>query len=208
VRLRRFVALLATAGVAAVVTTIAPARTDRPGDRGVCNATGVDVYFWPQGHPAIPAIGFPAYAPTHAELYKPRDVSDAGALGYMDVGNVVLSPSLCSPVSDAAMTFAAGATPQTTTATQKVRCLFAANVDLRMGPLNKVTRRYVTRIIKVKGKRKKVRRLVRKTVRIGNVASVGVSGSAGALLELKLQTSGGSSMKWDTRSCTAIDVTG
>jgi hypothetical protein len=207
--MRRFALLLSIVlVVGAAVTANIAAKSDQANVRGVCNATGIDVYFWPQGHPAIPAIGFPAFAPMHAEFYRARDVSNAGALGYMDFTNASISSSLCSPVGNAPMTFAAGATPQTTTSTQKVRCSFAANVDLRLGPLNKVTKRYVIRTIKVKGKKKKVRRLVTKTVRIGNIASVGVSGTPGAVLEMKLQSPGTPSLKWDTRVCTAIDVTG
>lgn len=209
--MRRSVLLLAIVlGVVAAGTANAPAMTNRADVRGVCNVRGIDIYFWPQGHPAIPAIGFPAFGPPHVEFYTPRDVSNAGALGYMDVAQGQLSPSQCSSVADSAMAFVAGATPQTTTLTQKLRCTFAANTDLRIGPLTTVRKRVVTRIVKVRGKKKKVRRTIRTTVRIGNIASVGVTGAAGALAEVRLSTAPGtsSSLKWDTRSCTPVDVAG
>lgn len=209
--MRRWALLLAIVlGVVAVGAANAPAKVERADVRGVCNVQGIDIYFWPQGHPAIPVIGFPAFGAPHVEFYKPRDVSNAGSLGYMDVTNNQISSNNCTAASDSAMAFVAGATPQTTTQTQKLRCTFAANADLRIGPWTKVTRRVVTRIVKVNGKRKKVRRTIRRTIRIGNVGSVGVAGAAGALAEVRVSSVPGtsSSLKWDSRSCTPVDAAG
>jgi hypothetical protein len=77
--MRRVVVLFALVG-GVVLAGTALAKTDRADVRGLCNSKGVDIYFWPQGHPAIPAIGFPAFAPTHTEIYKPRDVRTQGSL--------------------------------------------------------------------------------------------------------------------------------
>jgi hypothetical protein len=209
--MRRFILFIAVV-LGAVAAVQASGQTDRAAVRGVCNTKGMDIYFWPQGHPAIPAIGFPAFAPAHAEFYKPRDLSNTGQLTYMaaDSPNGLISTNQCSAVADKAMAFVSGATLQTTTSAQKLRCTFTANADLRIGPLNKTTSRAVTRIVKVRGKKKKVRRTIKTTVRIGNIASLGVSETAGAVVEMKLSTAAStiSSLKWDTRSCSAIDVAG
>jgi hypothetical protein len=199
-------AVLATALVA---TAIAPAKSNQTTLRGACSAKGVDFFFWPQGHPAIPAIGFPAFAPAHLELYKSRDVSNPAQLAYVDARNGGLASS-CTAATDTALTLPASAPTEATTQTQKLRCTLDANADIRVTPWKKVTKRFVVRIVKIKGKKKKVRRLVTKTVVVGNVASVGVTGGSGAVAEVRISGVAGtsSSMKWDTRSCTAVDVTG
>jgi hypothetical protein len=209
--MRRVVFLLAiVVGVAAAGAVNATAKTERADVRGVCNVQGVDVYFWPQGHPAIPAIGFPAFGSPHVEFYKPRDVADPGAIGYMDASQSGISGTHCSSVADTAMAFASGATPQTTNLTQKIRCTFTGNVDMRVGAWNRTTSRVVTRIVRVKGKKRKVRRTIRRTVRVGNLATIGVSGSPGALVDVRISSVTGTSsaLKWDTRSCVPVDVAG
>jgi hypothetical protein len=209
--MRRVVVLLAIVlGVVVVGAASAPAKTERANVRGVCNVQGIDIYFWPQGHPAIPAIGFPAFAPPHVEFYKPRDVTSSGALAYMDLTQTGISPNLCGAVADTVMAFASGATPQTTNLTQKIRCSFTGNVDIRMAAWTRTTSRVVTRIVRVKGKRKKVRRTIRRTVRVGNLATIGVSGSPGALVDVRISSIAGtsSSLKWDSRSCVPVDVAG
>jgi hypothetical protein len=192
-----------------VLAGTATAQTDRAGVRDLCNAKGVDIYFWPQGHPAIPAIGFPAYSPTHTEVYKPRDVTNTGALAYLDPAQSGLSASQCSAVADTPLTIAAGTPTQTTTATQKLRCTFAANAEIRLGAWTGVNTRVVTHTIKVKGKKKKVRRVIKTTVQLGNLGSVGVTGGAAAAAEVRMSAvPGKSSLKWDTRACAPVDVAG
>ena len=48
----------------------APAA-QRSGARVDCGAKALTFLFWPQGHNAIPSIGFPSYPPPHMEVYKP-----------------------------------------------------------------------------------------------------------------------------------------
>ncbi len=207
--MRRILVLLGIVA-AVVVAGRATAQTDRTGVRGLCNAKGVDIYFWPQGHPAIPAIGFPAYAPTHTEMYKPHDVSNTGQLAYLDPAQSGISGNQCSGTSDTPLTIAAGTSTQTTTATQKLRCTFAANAEIRVGSWTQVKTRIVPRTIKVKGKKKKVvRRVIRTTVTLGSIGSVGVTGAAGAAAEVRMSpVIGKSSLKWDTRACVPVDVAG
>jgi hypothetical protein len=206
--MRRLLILLGIAA-AVVLAGTATAQTDRVAARGVCSAKGVDIYFWPQGHPAIPAIGFPAFAPTHTEFYKPHDVSNAGGLAYMDATQAGLSSTQCSAVTDTPLTIPAGTPTQTTTATQKLRCTFTANAEIRTGSWTEVKTRVVTRTIKVKGKKKKVRRVIRTTVQLGNLGSVGATGATAAAAEVRLSlVPGKSSLTWDTRACVPVDVAG
>jgi hypothetical protein len=108
------------------------------------------------------------------------------------------------------MPFVTGATVQTATAAQKIRCAFTANVDLRIAPWTRTVRRVVFRTVRVKGKKKRVRRTIRQTQRAGVQATIGAAGTAGALVDVRLANVAGasSSLKWDTRSCTAVDVAG
>jgi hypothetical protein len=206
--MRRLLVLLGIAA-AVVLAGTATAQTDRAGVRGVCNAKGVDIYFWPEGHPAIPAIGFPAFAPTHTEFYKPHDVTNTGALAYVDPTQGGISGNQCTAVADTPLAIAAGTPTQTTTTTQKLRCTFAANAEIRQSTWMGVKTRVVTRTIKVKGKKKKVRRVIRTTVELGNLTSVGVTGATAAAAEVRMSAvSGKSSLKWDTRACVPVDVAG
>jgi hypothetical protein len=67
----------------------------------------------------------------------------------------------------------------------------------------------VTRTIKVKGKKKKVRRVIRTTVLLGNLGSIGVTGGTAAVAEVRMSAvAGKSSLKWDTRTCAPVEVAG
>ena len=83
------------------------------------------------------------------------------------------------------------------------------NAEIRLGPWTQVKTRVVTRTIKVKGKKKKVRRVIRSTVKLGSLGSVGVTGSTTAAAEVRLSNPpGNSSLTWDPTACVAVDVTG
>jgi type IV secretory pathway VirB2 component (pilin) len=129
----RVTLLLAVVGIVAVGAANAPAKPGSAQARGVCNVQGIDVFFWPQGHPAIPVIGFPAFGQPHVEFHKPRDHTNDRALA-----------------ADAAMPFAADATAQTASA-QKIRCGLTGNVDLRLAPWTRTRSRLIVRTIRVKG---------------------------------------------------------
>ena len=195
---------------AAAAAVNAPATETRADTRGICNTKGIDIFFWPQGHPAIPAIGFPAYSPPHVELYKAHDVSGPAQLAYLDVSQTALSPSQCSSAADTPQTFAQGATTQTTTATQKLRCTFTANADVSLGSWDKVTKHYVTRVVKVHGKKKKRRHLVTTRTHLGEIASVGFEGGTGALAQVGISSNPAapSMLKWATGACVPVDVAG
>jgi hypothetical protein len=196
----------------AVIATDGFARTNRADVRGVCSTTGVDVFFWPQGHPAVPAIGFPAFAPAHVEFYRARDIRGAAQFGYMDLTQGALSPSQCTSSAEGKVAFVTGAAIQTSTETGKLRCTLVGNVDLQVAAAMKTTRRVVTRLVEVKGskKKRKVRKTITSTTRIGNRGSISAAGGAGAVAEVLLSTDAAtpSSLKFDSRACALVDLTG
>jgi hypothetical protein len=201
--------LLVAAILLAALAGTAAAQAERASLRGQCNSKSVDIYYWPQGHPAVPAIGFPAFGPAHVEFYKGHDVANAGQLGYMDVARSALSPTQCTAVADKPFLIPAGTATQTAASTQKLRCTALANAEIRIGPWTQVKQRVVTRLVKIKGKKRKVRRVVRTTVTLGNLGSVGATGTTPAVAEVRLSNPPGkSSLKWDPRACVAVDVGG
>ena len=201
--------LLVAALLLATLAGTAAAQTERGSLRGQCSSTSVDVYYWPQGHPAVPALGFPAFEPAHVEFYKSRDVANAGQLGYMDVARSALSPTQCTAVADKPFRIPEGTATQTTATTQKLRCTVVADAEIRIGPWTQVRQRVVTRVVKIKGKKRKVRRVIRTTVTLGNLGSVGATGTTAAIVEVRLSNPPGkSSLKWDPRACVAVAVGG
>ena len=201
--------LLVAAILLAAPAGTAAAQTGRADLRGQCNSKSVDIYYWPEGHPAVPTIGFPAFGPAHVEFYKGHDISNAGQLGYMDVARSALSPTQCAAGADKALPIPAGTVTQTAAAAQKLRCTVLANAEIRIGPWKQVKRRVVTRTVKIKGKKRKVRRVIRTTVTLGNLGSVGQAGATAAVAEVRLSNPPGkSSLKWDPRACVAVDVGG
>ena len=201
--------LLVAALLLAALAGTAAAQTERGSLRGQCSSTSVDIYYWPQGHPAVPALGFPAFAPAHVEFYKSRDVANAGQLAYTDVARSALSPIQCTRVADKPFPIPVGTATQTTATTQKLRCTAAADAEIRIGPWTQVKQRVVTRVVKIKRKQRKVRRVIRTTVRLGNLGSVGATGTTAAILDVRLSNPPGkNSLKWDPRACIAVDVDG
>jgi hypothetical protein len=64
-------ALAAAAGVAAgLAAGIAGATPAAPSVAATCGRTALVVLFWPHGHGALPALGFPSSRTPHVELYR------------------------------------------------------------------------------------------------------------------------------------------
>jgi hypothetical protein len=208
--MRRTVAFAAAVLLVGVAAAGAPGGTARSDVRGVCNTQGIDVFFWPQGHQAIPVLGFPAFGVPHVEFHKARDHTNSGALAYMDLSQNGLNGAHCSGIGDTAMPFGAGAPTQTASSAQKIRCTLGGNADVRIAPWTRTVRRVVFRTVRVRGKKKRVRRTIRSTQQAGVLATIGAAGTTGAVADIRLSriTGVASSMKWDTRSCAAVDVAG
>lgn len=189
---------LLCAGFLAVAAAGAPAAPSRPLARGaVCaGQSSVDVYFWPRGHPAVPEIGFPAFAPPHLELYRAHDVSNAGFLAYADATRANTSAACAAGGAPPAW----GGGPAATTADQqRLSCTLPGAADARRGPWTRVVTK--TRFVRVKGKRRK--RVTRTTVLLGSTFTLSVD--AGALVLARIGFSS-SSLRWDTRYCRAVPL--
>ena len=69
--MRRFALLLPLAGLLAALGASATSSAPLVSPRRVnCKANALTFLFWPNGHNAIPAIGFPSYPYPHMEVYK------------------------------------------------------------------------------------------------------------------------------------------
>jgi hypothetical protein len=123
-------ALLVLACAAAALPALA-SRQAAP-QRVDCGLKAFDIYFWPHGHPAVPSLGFPAFAPTHLELYV------KGSLANTATKSVVTSTGggfakTCKKV--AASPLAPPATSLKRVAkTRRIRCAFPSKVELQLIP--------------------------------------------------------------------------
>jgi hypothetical protein len=207
--MRQLVVVVMVLGAVAVAIPGALARTGGASERHTCAATnGLDVYFWPQGHDAVPGIGFGAFPVPHVEFYKPHDATNPAFLTFMGLSTFNFA-SGCGTVADTALLPAATLTAPST-AQAKIRCTFAGGVDVRTAPLNRVTTRIVrkTIFVRVKGKRVKriVKRPVRTTTRIGMIATAAITGTSQAIVSVEIKQ--GSTARWDSGLCTTVALTG
>jgi hypothetical protein len=195
--MRRLVlaACLGTASLAAVGTIGTPAASFAPA--GVCaGVNAVDVYFWPRGHQAVPEINFPAYPPPHLELYRAHDVANEAFLAYVESGRASYGSACASTGAPPAW---GGGPDARTTEPQRLTCTLPGSADARRGPWSKIVTK--VRYVRVKGKRK--RRVTRRTVPLGSTFTV--SAGAGALVQARIGAAN-SSLRWDTRYCSAIPL--
>jgi hypothetical protein len=135
-----------------------------------CSATQLTFLFWPQGHQAVPSVGFPAYPIPHTELYR-TDPTFAGtnALGFFDsMGQGGFSKTCAAATGTPAPTIPSAATLSTTTA---VNCTFPRSPLLELAAqsdgsmqLRAAVPLQVTTKVRVKVKHKFVTRTVTKTV--------------------------------------------
>jgi hypothetical protein len=119
------IALLACAFAAPALAShqAGPQRVD-------CNLKAFDIYFWPHGHPAVPSLGFPAFAPTHLELYVKGSVAGNATKsvvtttggGFAKTCKAVVAAPLAPPA----------ATLKTVTKTRRIRCTFPSKVELQL----------------------------------------------------------------------------
>lgn len=189
------VACLGLASLAAVGSIGAPAASFAPA--GVCaGVTAVDVFFWPRGHPAVPEINFPAFAPAHLELYRSGFPSDPAFLAYANNS----SASFGAGCATGGRPPAWGGGPDARAAEQqRLRCTLPGEADARRGPWTRTTTQ--TKFVRVRGKR--VKRTIRRTVTIGSTFTVSAGG--GALVQARIGAN--STLRWDTRYCTSIPIT-
>jgi hypothetical protein len=179
-----------------------------PPIRAVCTGgAGLDVYFWPHGHSAVPALGFPAFAAPHVELYQSRDVAGSAQLAYLARNQY----QLMRTCSSAGMEYAAPAVESAVTSTseRKIRCAFAGNVDVRLNALWRTTTRVVKRPVLVRVNGRMHRKLVPKRTRItellGTRATARAAGSGATILSVEVAKT--PRVTWDSRACAPVALT-
>ena len=140
-----------------------------------CNSKSGSYLFWPQGHPAIPGIGFPSFATPHLELYGglhrtsfPAPTQDA----YIDSTGAAGAAKRCR-TSPAGFINASVNHAKRTTSAHEVQCNFKKLVSYRLS----------------------------KTASGARLQTV-LSGAA-VVVDVKMGP-GGSSITWDKRYCKAL----
>jgi hypothetical protein len=118
--------------VAGLAIPAALGRTHGQTTRAACGIKQFDVYFWPHGHPEVPALGFPAYAPPHLEIYLRGSVANAAQRGYVDASTAGFAKSCATKIDDSAR-WAGGPTARRVAAA-RVRCRFPWTVDFQTFP--------------------------------------------------------------------------
>jgi hypothetical protein len=103
----------------------APQRVD-------CGLKAFDIYFWPHGHPAVPSLGFPAFAPTHLELYVKGSVANNATKSVVTTTGGGFAKT-CKRVAAAPLSPPA-ASLKRVTKTRRIRCTFPAKVELQLLP--------------------------------------------------------------------------
>jgi hypothetical protein len=113
-----FAVLLTTAVLLPLAATSVSTAAGTSPFEAQCNAKNGRYLFWPHGHPAIPSVGFPAFATPHLELYQgqgkafPNNAQDAyidstGAAGVAKKCRKTAAGFINASVSHAAKTTAA-----------------------------------------------------------------------------------------------------
>jgi hypothetical protein len=140
------VALAAAVVGAALVTVLLPslAGGSTSDVRVNCKASAIDVYFWPHGHPVVPAYKFASYPPAHLEVYRRGSPASKNFFVFLS-GTAFNYANTCDLATSPAATTWGGGPKKTVAATRRVRCGFGAVVQLKLIPLGGTSRLAVVR---------------------------------------------------------------
>ena len=116
--------LLVAAGVVSIAASTAAASPTGTVARYNCGAKAMTFYFWPQGHAAIPSIGFPEFLTPHLEAY----VTGGPQVGYVDFKGGNGFAKSCKKKADLAAHFAGA--KKTIAKTMLVKCTLPAAAEL------------------------------------------------------------------------------
>jgi hypothetical protein len=122
--------LLSLLVLALVAGALASARTSASAGRVACGAKAIDAYFWPHGHPSIPAYNFPAFKPAHEEIYRKGATAKSGFLAFASAGEEILAKG-CKKVRGRATKWGGGPIRAVRTS-RRIRCSFPQNVEFRL----------------------------------------------------------------------------
>jgi hypothetical protein len=142
---KRVAILLALAG-SALLAALLPslAGGSRSDVRVTCKASAIDVYFWPHGHPAVPAYKFTAYPPPHLEVYRRGSPASKNFFVFLS-GTAFNYANTCDLATNPAATKWGGGPRKTVAATRRVRCGFGSVVQLKLIPLGGTSKLAVVR---------------------------------------------------------------
>ena len=125
---RALVLAVALAAIAA-----APAGASQT-QRIACVVRALDFYFWPQGHPAIPALGFPEFPTAHLEVYTAAPAGRLGRqLAYVSATDFKLVQG-CPEKGATATRWDGVPTRTLIRTTNKPHCVFPKRVELLVEP--------------------------------------------------------------------------
>lgn len=123
-------ALLAAAVLAAWSTG---ARGQTEDVRVTCKTRGIDVYFWPHGHPAVKVYKFPKLAPPHLEVYRRGSFASRSFFIFVSAASYNYA-NTCDLATNPLPTRWGGGPQLTITTTRRVRCSFPSVVQLKIVP--------------------------------------------------------------------------
>jgi hypothetical protein len=112
--------------------------------RVTCSAKAIDVYFWPHGHPAVPAYKFEKYPSPHLEVYKRGTPASKNLFVFVSASSFNYA-NTCDLATDPRPTAWGGGPKKTVGATRRVRCAFPATAQLKIIPGIKVGKLAVLR---------------------------------------------------------------
>src|SRR3954451_25439808 len=134
-------ALAAAVLGAALVTVLLPSLAGGSTNdvRVTCKASPIDVYFWPHGHPVVPAYKFTAYPPPHLEVYRRGSPASKNFFVFLS-GTAFNYANTCYLATSPAKTTWGGGPKKTVAATRRIRCGFGSVVQLKLIPLGSTSR--------------------------------------------------------------------
>lgn len=128
--MRRFSVLLLFLAPALVAASLAVAGQSASAARIACGTKAIDVYFWPHGHPAMPAYGFPAFKPAHEEIYKRGVPSRSKFLAFISANEQIVAKG-CKKIGGHITPRWGGGPIADVKTTRRIRCSFPSTVELR-----------------------------------------------------------------------------
>ena len=124
--------------------------------RVTCKTGAIDVYFWPHGHPVVPAYKFTKFPPPHLEVYRAGSPATKNFFVFLSATSFNYA-NTCDLATDPKPTTWGGGPKKTVSATRRVRCKFPTAVELRfiLGRLavvrGKTEKELLTATLKAKG---------------------------------------------------------
>ena len=123
------------AAVAAITIAVwSPIAGSQTADvRVTCKTRGIDVYFWPKGHPFVKTYKFPKYGPPHLEVYKKGLPASKDFLIFLSATSYNYA-NTCTLATNPLPTRWGGGPRATVSATRRARCTFPVIVQIKIIP--------------------------------------------------------------------------